>query len=96
MARAFARRAEDLGYGALWVPETVGREPFTLLGLLAGATERLVLGTSVVGIWGHDAQTTRIAAETLTEATAGRFVLGLGVSHPHMSERLTGRRSTAR
>ena len=35
-ARAFARRAEDLGYGALWVPETVGREPFTLLGLLAG------------------------------------------------------------
>jgi probable F420-dependent oxidoreductase len=89
-ARAFARRAEDLGYGALWVPETVGREPFTLLGLLAGATERMVLGTSVVGIWGHDAQTTRIAAETLTEATAGRFVLGLGVSHPHMSERLHG------
>jgi probable F420-dependent oxidoreductase len=31
-----------------------------------------------------------MAAETLTEATAGRFVLGLGVSHPHMSERLHG------
>jgi probable F420-dependent oxidoreductase len=89
-ARAFARRAEDLGYGALWVPETVGREPFTLLGLLAGATDRMVLGTSVVGIWGHDPQTTRIAAETLSEATAGRFVLGLGVSHPHMSGRLHG------
>ena len=35
-ARAYARRLDELGYGALWVPETVGREPFTLLGLLAG------------------------------------------------------------
>jgi probable F420-dependent oxidoreductase len=89
-ARAYARRVEELGYGALWVPETVGREPFTLLGMLAGETSRLTLGTSIVGIWGHDAQTTRMAAETLAEATGGRFVLGLGVSHPHMATRLHG------
>jgi probable F420-dependent oxidoreductase len=89
-ARAFARRADELGYGALWVPETVGREPFALLGLLAGETSRMTLGTSIVGIWGHDAQTARVAAETLAEATGGRFVLGLGVSHPHMSTRLHG------
>ncbi len=89
-ARAYARRAEELGYGALWVPETTGREPFALLGLLAGVTERMALGTSIVGIWGHDPQTTRMGAETLAEATDGRFVLGLGVSHPHMSERLHG------
>lgn len=91
-ARAYARDVEDRGYGALWVPETVGREPFTLLGMLAGATSRLVLGTSIVGIWGHDAQTTRMAAVTLAEATAGRFVLGLGVSHPHLAEKLRGHR----
>lgn len=89
-ARAYARRAEELGYGALWVPETVGREPFTLLGLLAGETSRMTLGTSIIGIWGHDAQTTRMAAASLTEATGGRFVLGLGVSHPHMTTRLHG------
>jgi probable F420-dependent oxidoreductase len=91
-ARAYARTVEDLGYGALWVPETVGREPFTLLGMLAGETSRLVLGTSIIGIWGHDAQTTRMAALTLAEATAGRFVLGLGVSHPHLAEKLRGHR----
>ena len=51
-ARTYARRVEALGYGALWVPETVGREPFALLGLLAGETSRLVLGTSIVSIWG--------------------------------------------
>jgi probable F420-dependent oxidoreductase len=88
--RDYAHRADELGYGTLWVPETVGREPFTLLGLLAGSTSEIRLGTSIVGIWGHDAQTTRMAALTLAEATAGRFVLGLGVSHPHLAEKLRG------
>jgi probable F420-dependent oxidoreductase len=89
-AREYARRVDALGYGTLWVPETVGREPFTLLGLLAAETSEISLGTSIVGIWGHDAQTTRMAAQTLQEATAGRFVLGLGVSHPHLAEKLRG------
>jgi probable F420-dependent oxidoreductase len=89
-ARAHARRVDDLGFGTLWVPETVGREPFTLLGLLAAETSAIRLGTSIVGIWGHDAQTTRMAAQTLHEATGGRFVLGLGVSHPHLAEKLRG------
>jgi probable F420-dependent oxidoreductase len=89
-ARAYARRVEELGYGALWVPETVGRDPFTLLGILAGETERLALGTSIVTIWGRDAQAARMGAKTLAEATAGRFVLGLGVSHPHLAAKLRG------
>jgi len=88
--RAYARRVEELGYGTLWMPETVGREPFTALGLLAGETRRMRLGTSIVSIWGHDAETTRMAAMTLAEATDGRFVLGLGVSHPHLAETLRG------
>jgi probable F420-dependent oxidoreductase len=89
-ARAYARRIEVLGYGSLWVPETVGREPFTLLGLLAAETSRLALGTSIVNIWGRDAQATRMGAKTLAEATSGRFVLGLGVSHPHLAAKLRG------
>jgi probable F420-dependent oxidoreductase len=89
-ARDYARRVDELGFGTLWVPETVGREPFTLLGLLAAETLEVRLGTSIASIWGHDAQTTRMAALTLAEATGGRFVLGLGVSHPHLAERLRG------
>ncbi len=89
-ARAYARRVDELGYGTLWVPETVGRESFTLLGLLAGETTSIRLGTSIVSIWGHDAQTTRMAAMTLQEATDGRFVLGLGVSHLHLAQKLRG------
>ena len=89
-ARAYARRVDALGYGTLWVPETVGREPFTFLGMLSGETTRLNLGTSIASIWGHDAQATRMAAMTLAEATGGRFVLGLGVSHPHLATKLRG------
>jgi probable F420-dependent oxidoreductase len=91
-ARAYVRRVATLGYTTLWVPETVGREPFTLLGMLAAdASETGIgLGTSIVSIWGHDPQTTRMAAATLAGATDGRFTLGLGVSHPHLAARLRG------
>jgi len=89
-ARAYARRVDELGFGTLWVPETVGREPFALLGMLAGEVRHASLGTSIVSIWGHDAQATRMGAATLAEATGGRFVLGLGVSHPHLAAKLRG------
>ena len=85
--RAFVRRAEAMGFGAVWVPETVGREPYTLLGALSAETERIILGTSIASIWGHDAMSTRMASMTLHELTGGRFVLGLGVSHPHLAQK---------
>jgi probable F420-dependent oxidoreductase len=89
---AYARRAAELGYGTLWVPETVGREPVALLSMLAAATDRISLGTSIINIWGRDAQAARMAALTIAEASGGRFVLGLGVSHPHLAGKLRGHR----
>jgi probable F420-dependent oxidoreductase len=88
--RLYASRDEELGNTALWVPETVGREPFVLAAILAEATDSIMIGTSIVNIWGRDAQATRMAALTLQEASAGRFVLGLGVSHPHLAQKLRG------
>lgn len=89
-ARRFAQRTDELGYGTLWVPETVGRDPMVLLGLLAGSTNLIKLGTGIVSIWGRDAETMRMSALTLQEATLGRLVLGLGVSHPHLAQKLRG------
>jgi probable F420-dependent oxidoreductase len=88
--RLYASRVEELGYTALWVPETVGREPLVLAAILAEATDSIMIGTSIVNIWGRDAQATRMAALTLQEASAGRVVLGLGVSHPHLAQKLRG------
>jgi probable F420-dependent oxidoreductase len=89
-AVAYARRADELGYGTLWVPETVGREPIALVALLVAGTDAINLGTSIVNIWGRDPQASRMAAMTLSEASGGRFVLGLGVSHPHLATKLRG------
>jgi probable F420-dependent oxidoreductase len=83
-AAAFARRIEDWGYSALWVPEAVGRDPFTLLGWLAAQTERLVLATGIANIYARDAMTMKAIHKTLGEMAPGRFVLGLGVSHAHL------------
>ncbi len=79
-----------LGYGALWVPETVGREPFALLGAVAEQAGPMWLGTSIASIWARDPMTSRMAALTLHELTGGRFVLGLGVSHAHLAQKLRG------
>jgi probable F420-dependent oxidoreductase len=90
--RRFARRVAELGYSCLWVPETVGREPFVSLAAMSevSAETGLHLGTSIASIYARDAVTTRTAAMSLHELTGGRFVLGLGVSHPHLVTKLRG------
>ena len=80
----FAHQLESWGYGALWIPEAVGRDPFSFLGYLAARTERLVLATGIANIYARDPMTMRAIQETLGEASDGRFVLGLGVSHAHL------------
>jgi probable F420-dependent oxidoreductase len=83
-AAEFANQLEAWGYGALWIPEAVGRDPFSLIGYLAARTRKLVLATGIANIYARDPMTTRAVRETLGELSDGRFVLGLGVSHAPM------------
>ncbi len=81
---------EELGYRALWFPEAWARESFTSAGLLLGASSRLTIATGITNIWGRDAVASVNAARTLNAAYHDRFVLGLGVSHQPLVERLRG------
>jgi probable F420-dependent oxidoreductase len=83
-AIAFVQRLETWGYGTLWLPEAVGRDPFSLIGFLAANTEKLVFATGIANIYARDPMSMRAIRETLGEVTNGRFVLGLGVSHAPM------------
>ena len=87
---AFARRLEDWGYGALWLPEAVGREPFGLIGYLAAHTESLVFATGIANIYARDAMTMNAIHKTLAEIAPGRFVLGMGVSHAPLVSDIRG------
>lgn len=82
---AYARRLERLGYDALWIPELMGREPFATAGFVLARTERLRVATGIANVYARDALAAAQAARTLAELSGGRFVLGLGVSHPPMA-----------
>jgi probable F420-dependent oxidoreductase len=86
----FARKAEKLGYGAMWIPEAVGREPFAHAAYLAAHTERIVFATGIANIWARDPMTMGAASKTVAELSGGRFILGIGVSHQPLVERLRG------
>lgn len=80
------RELEDLGYGAVWVGENIGREPIAQAGLLLSATDHLVVATGVMNVWARDPLATVAAQLTLAEAHPGRFLLGLGASHIRLVE----------
>ena len=83
-AAEFARAIEDMGYGALWLPEAVGRDPFVLLASLSAVTSRLHLATGIANIYARDAMAMKACRNALAELSGGRLVLGLGVSHAEM------------
>jgi probable F420-dependent oxidoreductase len=89
-AREAVAELEELGYGAIWVPEAVGREAFVNSALLLSATERVVVATGIASIWARDAMTMAAGQRSLCEAFPGRFLLGLGVSHQPMVDHLRG------
>jgi probable F420-dependent oxidoreductase len=91
-AQAAAAEVEALGFGALWIPEALGREAFTSAGLLLAATRRLPIATGIANIWARDPMAMAAAQKTLAEAYPGRFLLGLGVSHAPMVEAVRGHR----
>jgi probable F420-dependent oxidoreductase len=85
-----AAELESLGYSAMWLPEAWGREAFTNAGLMLRATTSLTVATGIANIWARDAVAANNAAKTLNAAYDDRFVLGLGVSHRPLVERLRG------
>ncbi len=81
--RDVAAEVEELGYGALWYSEAHnGKESLSHGALLLGATQRIVIASGIANIWVRDPMAMVAGANALAEAHPGRFVLGLGVSHP--------------
>lgn len=89
-AQEAAAEIESLGYGALWIPEAMGREALTHAGLLLAGTRRLPVATGIANIWARDAMAMAAAEKTLDEAYPGRFLLGLGVSHAPLVQAMRG------
>jgi probable F420-dependent oxidoreductase len=89
--RRVAELAEELGFDSVWTTEhiIVGPEavdpygrvyaPLVTLGWVAGWTERIGLGTSIVLVPLHNPMHLAKEVATLQELSGGRFTLGVGM-----------------
>jgi probable F420-dependent oxidoreductase len=83
---------EGLGYAAYWYPEALGYESMSLGSFLLANSRRLVIGSSIANIYARDAYAARRGLATLNGLYGDRFILGLGVSHVPLVEKLRGQR----
>jgi probable F420-dependent oxidoreductase len=89
--RRTAKTAEELGFDSVWATEHIivgpegvdpyGRvyDPLVTLGWIAGWTERIRLGTSIVLVPLHNPMLLAKQVATLQELSGGRFTLGVGM-----------------
>lgn len=89
-AADFAGVVEALGYSVLWMPEVLGRDPFTHIAYLATGAASLIFATGIANIHNRLPGVMKQCSNTLAEQTGGRFVLGMGVSHHTMVEGVRG------
>jgi probable F420-dependent oxidoreductase len=91
-AESLTMRAEALGLDGVFVPDHIlakpattqhygghWPDPFALLAYLAGRTERVRLGASVIVLPYRNALVAAKAAATVDQASRGRFIFGVGV-----------------
>src|ERR671934_1364024 len=84
------RRAEAAGYTDLWSGETQGPDGFPPLALAAAWTERVRLGTGIVGVFQRGPALLAQEAAALADASRGRFALGIGASSDRIVEGWNG------
>lgn len=76
-----AREVEAAGLRSLWTNEASGRDALLVCQAWAAATTTLEVGVGVAPIWTRTPAQLAMASATLQDASDGRFLLGLGVSH---------------
>src|SRR5207237_1688940 len=67
-AQEAAAELEKLGFGAIWFPESVGREGLSNSAILLSASRRIVIATGIANIYARDTET--MDAEQTTHAVA--------------------------
>ena len=86
MTLGLVQEAERLGFDAVYTSEAYGSDALTPLAWYGAHTERIKLGTAIIQMSARTPSATAMAAMTLDHLSAGRFILGLGVSGPQVVE----------
>ena len=82
-----AREAEDAGFDAIFSTE-VNSDVMAVAELMGAATQRIQVGTWIANIYLRHSYVCAQGAALIADATDGRFILGLGVSHEPVNQAL--------
>lgn len=82
--------AEERGFESVWMSEGWGADALVSLTEAAVQTETIKLCTAIVNTYSRTPPVLAMAAATIQDISDGRFVLGLGASHPEIIEPLHG------
>jgi F420-dependent oxidoreductase-like protein len=86
------QEAERLGYDSVWAAEAYGSDAATVLGWIAGQTERIKIGSAIFQMPARSPAMTAMTAATLDQLSGGRMLLGIGSSGPQVAEGWHGQR----
>jgi alkanesulfonate monooxygenase SsuD/methylene tetrahydromethanopterin reductase-like flavin-dependent oxidoreductase (luciferase family) len=85
--QAIAQEAEAAGFDAIVAAE-VNNDVMATAQLMGAATSRIQVGTWIANIYLRHSYTCAQGAALIADATGGRFLLGLGVSHQPINQAL--------
>lgn len=85
-AVSWVLEAEKLGVDSVWTAEAWGFDAVSPLAYLAGKTEKVKLGTSIMQAGTRTPAAVAMTALTMQSLSNGRFILGLGNSGPQVIE----------
>ena len=85
--QTIAREAEDAGFDGIFAAE-VNNDVMATAQLMGAATRRIKVGTWIANIYLRHSYVCAQGAALIADATEGRFILGLGVSHPPVNKAL--------
>lgn len=91
LSLGYAERAETSGFGSVWLSEITFGDVVTPAAAIAARTERVEIGTGIVGLWSRTPATTALTAASLQQLSRGRFLLGLGLQSRSYVESWHGR-----
>ncbi|OHV41400.1 MULTISPECIES: LLM class F420-dependent oxidoreductase [Pseudofrankia] len=82
-----AAELDELGYRAIWIPDT-GGPVFDALENLLAATHRTTIATGILNLWMHEPADVAASRAALTDKFGGRLLLGIGVSHAPLIDQI--------
>ena len=86
--QTIAREAEEAGLDGIFSAE-VNNDVMATAQLMGAATRRIQVGTWIANIYVRHSYACAQGAALIADVTDGRFILGLGVSHPPVNKALS-------